>query len=163
MLKLKNILVPIDLSENSTDSFFLGCTLTNQSGGLLHLMHVIKPNYNTESLIDEDKIHKLKISNVREEMYKFMHEIPHPDANITEVIKFGEPRKEILTYAQENNIDLIIVNSHGWTGRLSTIMGNVASHVFRLSNIPVICLKNNNENALRDFSRLHSTAENWVG
>ncbi len=163
MLMLKNILVPIDLSENSKDSFYLGCTLMNQSGGILHLVHVIKPHYNTELLVDEDKLNEFKVNNVKEEMNKFIHEIPHPEAKISEVILFGEPKREILKYSQENNIDMIIVNSHGWTGSLNVMMGNVASNVFKLSPIPVICLKNYNENALKDFSRLHSTAENWVG
>ena len=163
MLQLKNILVPIDLSENSINSFYLGCTLINQSSGLLHLMHVIKPHYSTESLVDEDKLRTLKINNVREEMFKFINEIPHPSANITEVIKFGDPKKEILAYSQENNVDLIIINSHGWTGRLNAMMGNVASNIFKLSSVPVICLKNYSEIAMKDFSRLNSTAENWVG
>jgi nucleotide-binding universal stress UspA family protein len=163
MLNLKNILVPIDLSENSIHSFNLGCTLSNQSGGLLHLMHVIKPNYNSDSLVDEDHLQKIKVNNVREELYKFIHEIPHPEANITEVIKFGEPLKEILSYSEKNNIDLIVINSHGWSGRLNSMMGNVANNIFKFSSVPVICFKNYTESAMKDFTRLHSTAENWVG
>ncbi len=163
MLKLRNILVPIDLSENSIHSFNLGCTLSNQSGGVLHLMHVIKPHYSTGSLINEDNLKKIKIHNVKEELHKFINEIPHTSANITEVIKFGDPLKEILSYSEKNNIDLIIVNSHGWSGRLNTIMGNVANNLFKFSSVPLICFKNYTENALKDFTRLHSTAENWVG
>ena len=163
MLNLRNILVPIDLSENSIHSFHLGCTLTNQSGGLLHLMHVIKPHYSSGALVDEDHLHKIKINNVREELYKFIHEVPHPEANITEVIKFGEPLKEILSYSEKNNIDLIIVNSHGWSSRLSTMMGSVANNIFKFSAVPVICFRNYTESAMKDFTRLHSTAENWVG
>jgi nucleotide-binding universal stress UspA family protein len=163
VLKLKNVLVPIDFSENSINSFYLGCSLTRQSSGLLHLMHVIKPNYVSESLIDEDKIHKLKLNNAREELYKFINEIPHPPANITEIIKFGDPEKEILNYSAQSRIDLIIINSHGWTGKLSSTMGNVANNIFKFSSIPVICLKNFNEAQAKDFSRYYSTAENWVG
>ena len=163
MLNLKNILVPIDLSENSIHSFNLGCALSNQSGGILHLMHVIKPHYSSGSLINEDNLKKLKTHNVKEELHKFIHEIPHPEANIVQVIKFGEPIKEILEYADKNTIDLIIVNSHGWSGRLNTAMGNIATKIFKYSSVPVICFKNYTESALKDFSRLHSSAENWVG
>lgn len=163
MLNLRNILVPIDLSENSIHSFQLGCSLTNQNGGLLHLMHVIKPYYSSGALVDEDHLHKIKVNNVREEMYKFIHEVPHPAANITEVIKFGDPLKEILSYSEKNNIDLIIVNSHGWSGRLNTMMGSVANNIFKFSSVPVICFKNYTESAMKDFTKFHSTAENWVG
>ena len=163
MLNLRNILVPIDLSENSIHSFQLGCRLTNQSGGLLHLMHVIKPHYSSGALVDEDHLHKIKINNVREELYKFTHEIPHPEAKITEVIKFGDPLREIIGYSETNNIDLIVINSHGWSGRLNATMGNVANNIFKFSTVPVICFKNYTESAMKDFTRFHSTAENWVG
>jgi len=162
MLNLRNILVPIDLSENSIHSFHLGCNLANQSGGLLHLMHVIKPHYSTGVLIDEEHLHKIKLNNVQEEMYKFMHEVPHPEANIMEVIKFGDPLREIISYSEKNNIDMIVINSHGWSGRLNTTMGNIANSIFKFSSVPVICFRNYTQ-TVKDFTRLHTTAENWVG
>lgn len=163
MLSFKNILVPIDLSENSIYSFTLGCCLSNHSGGLLHLMHVIKPHYSSGSLVDEDHLHKIKINNVREELYKFIHEIPHPETGIIEIIKFGDPLREILNYSEKNNIDLIIINSHGWSGKLNTTMGNVANNIFKFSSIPVVCFKNYTDSTIKDFTRHQSTAENWVG
>ena len=163
MLNLKNILVPIDLSENSVHSFQLGCRLANQSGGQLHLMHVIKPHYTSGTLIDEEHLHKIKLHNVQEELYKFMHELPHPEADITEVIKFGDPLREILSYSEKNNIDMIVINSHGWSGRLNTAMGSVANNIFKFSSVPVICFRNYTQTAAKDFSRLPTTAENWVG
>jgi nucleotide-binding universal stress UspA family protein len=163
MLNLRNILVPIDLSENSIHSFHLGCCLASQSGGLVHLMHVIKPHYSSGALVNEEHLHKIKIDNVREEMYKFMHEVPHPDVGITEVIKFGDPLREILSYSEKNNINMIIVNSHGWTGKLNTTMGSIANNIFKLSSVPVICFRNYTQTAAKDFSGFHTTAENWVG
>lgn len=160
-MQLKNILVPIDLSENSIHSFNLGCILSNQSGGILHLMHVIKPHYSSGSLINEDNLKKIKIHNVEEELHKFINEIPHPEADITEVIKFGDPLKEIMEYADKNYIDLIVINSHGWSGRLNTTMGNIATKIFKFSSVPVVCVKNYTE--IKDYSKFHTSAENWVG
>lgn len=163
MLKLKNILVPIDLSENSTDSFFLGCNLANQNKGTLHLMHVIKPHYDSVPLINQEDLYRFRINNAREELFKFINEIPHPCANIKEVIKLGEPEEEILQYSYDSSIDLIVINSFGWTGKLNTLMGNTAKKIFNMSKVPVICLKNAGTDEAKDFSRSVTTAENWVG
>jgi nucleotide-binding universal stress UspA family protein len=162
MLKLKNILIPIDFSENSINTFYLACSLAKPSNGLLHLLHVIKPNNNSDAVV-EGKLNRLKIKNAKEELDKFINEIPHPAINITEKIRIGEPEKEILDYACENNVDLIIINSHGWTGKLNEMMGTVANNVFQYSPIPILCLKNFAANPVKDFSIFHSTAENWVG
>ena len=49
----------------------------------------------------------------------------------------GYAAEEILRYAEENDIDLILMATHGHSGRKRWVMGNVADKILRASNIPV--------------------------
>jgi nucleotide-binding universal stress UspA family protein len=50
----------------------------------------------------------------------------------------GSTAQSILTYAQEHEIDLIIMGTHGRTGLDRLIIGSVAEHVIRESPVPVV-------------------------
>ena len=41
----------------------------------------------------------------------------------------GDPREAILTTAAQENVDLIVVGSHGRSGVSKLVMGSVANHV----------------------------------
>jgi nucleotide-binding universal stress UspA family protein len=50
----------------------------------------------------------------------------------------GEPANEILSYAEKNKVDLIIMSTHGQSGLGRWWFGNVADRVVRHSTIPVL-------------------------
>jgi nucleotide-binding universal stress UspA family protein len=145
MKKIKNILVTIDFSNSSYEVFMYGYILAKHSGAHLHLIHVIDPIYYTEQpkISDSEFIRKIKFENAQDELRKFKFEVPHSEVEITEVLSEGIPHKEILNYASENDIDLIVVASHGWTNLPHMLMGNIADKIMRQSEIPVICIKTN--------------------
>jgi len=49
----------------------------------------------------------------------------------------GVPHEEILTYVEANDIDLIIMGTHGRTGLNHFLIGSVAEKVIRSANVPV--------------------------
>ncbi len=55
----------------------------------------------------------------------------------TEVIK-GQPADTILDYAEKNNVDLVVISSHGRSGKTKFDFGKVADKIIRSSNIPLI-------------------------
>lgn len=59
-------------------------------------------------------------------------------ATVTEV---GQPAREIVHYADEHDIDQIIMGSHGRQGIERTILGSVAETVIRRAQIPVTIVK----------------------
>jgi len=54
----------------------------------------------------------------------------------TEVV-FGDPAREIVSYAEENGSDGIIIGSHGRKGVTRMFLGSVAEKVVRRAPIPV--------------------------
>ena len=85
----------------------------------------------------------MRLENANEELRKYKFELPHSQVNIVEVLLEGIPHKEILKYAKQNDINMIIIGSHGWTNVKRNVMGNIADKIMKQSDIPVICLKSN--------------------
>jgi len=50
----------------------------------------------------------------------------------------GNPAKEILKYSKDNNIDLIIMSTHGRSGVPSIVFGSVANKIIRQTEVPVL-------------------------
>ncbi len=65
------------------------------------------------------------------------------DANLRTVqaVHRGTPAKEILTYAEEAGIDLIVIGTHGKTPREKLAMGSVSERVVDQAEIPVLVVR----------------------
>ena len=166
MVQAKNILVPIDFSTSSNQVFELGHCLARHNGAHLHLIHVIDPVYYKEQQqkkSDFEFIRKIRFENAKEELRKFKFELPYSEVEISEVLVEGIPHKEILNYARQNDIDMIVIASHGWTNLSHMLMGNIADKIMRQSDVPVICVKSNVSVIKNREIRRLSLAENWVG
>lgn len=166
MIQIKNILVPIDFSISSYNVLELGHCLAKHNGAHLHLIHVIDSVYynaQQSEISDIEFIHKIRFENAKEELQKFKFEVPHSDVEIIEVLIEGVPHKEILSYARQNDIDMIIIASHGWTNVPNMLMGNIADKIMRQADVPVICIKSNLSAIKNREVKRHSFAENWVG
>ncbi len=53
-------------------------------------------------------------------------------------IKKGLDYQEIVKYTENKQMDIIVIATHGRTGLLHTLIGNVAEKVIRYSKIPVL-------------------------
>ena len=62
------------------------------------------------------------------------------DSNIetTAAVRRGNPHDDILTYATEHDIDLIVMGTHGRTGVKRALLGSVTEDVVRHSEVPVL-------------------------
>ena len=144
MYIIRNILVSTDFSEFSTAAVEYASSFALLYGARIHLVHVIEPGHVVG-------VHNIELSSVsipsdleaiaQEEMRKFVYWKFQNTTNLEQVILHGEPHKEITAYAQENEIDLIVIATHGRTGFAHMLMGSVAEKVVRLSPIPVLAVK----------------------
>ena len=57
------------------------------------------------------------------------------------VVVEGSPKLEIIQYARDQNIDLIVLATHGRTGLRHVIMGSVAETVVRTAPCPVLTVR----------------------
>jgi nucleotide-binding universal stress UspA family protein len=53
----------------------------------------------------------------------------------------GEPAEEIIRFAKEENVDMIVMGTHGRTGFSRLLMGSVTEQVVRGAPCPVLTIK----------------------
>jgi universal stress protein A len=165
VIKISNILVPIDFSENSFQALDFGYLLASQNRAVLHIFHAIE---GTSSLLKysliEDGSECLTEECVNQEFAKMLDKLPQGSVEIVKAVRSGKPHEQILEYAREKRIDMIVISSHGWTGLTNLLIGSVTNKVLKQSEIPVLCLKASTFSAPTGlFKQKKTVAENWMG
>ena len=134
------VLVPIDFSEESFQA--LTDTLEFiQDPSHLYVLHVLPRLNPAEPGVvwhtTDDQQRKQHVSKT------FRERLNHPD--IVDSLHFnvtiGSPSSEILDYAKEQGIELIVIPSHGKTGLGRFLLGSVAERVVRFAHCPVLVLR----------------------
>ena len=59
---------------------------------------------------------------------------------VSSVVEAGDPSARIVDFAEKGGFDLIVMGTHGRTGRLASLVGSVAETVVRRSHCPVLTL-----------------------
>lgn len=148
MINLKKIMVPFDGSVNSILAVKYAASFTMEYGAELHIVHVVETS-NFESM-------DLKLNDplkVKEKMLKVYYE--PMDKKLTDafgkLIKDLEYRLEIipgqivsglLKYADDEDIDLIIIGSYGEKGFKPSWVGSVSYDMVKKARCPVLTVHN---------------------
>lgn len=145
MFKVKNILLPTDFSNLSLSAAEYAKSLCTEHNANLHLLHVLEktpPILTIRSLdLSQEKIIKTIEDDANKSMKKAVSKINLKNGlQLIPVIRKGIDFEEIISYSVENEIDLIVIATHGRTGILRTLLGSVAEKVIRFSKIPVLVI-----------------------
>ncbi|MEM7063013.1 MAG: universal stress protein [Cyanobacteria bacterium P01_B01_bin.77] len=132
------ILVPIDFSEASLKALEETLAFAEASTAV-HAIHVLSPLEPTEPGIVWQAID----ANTRKENVQkaFWEKFPDQHEKITFAIDEGKPGAQIIDYAEQHNIGLIVMPSRGRTGLSRFFMGSVTERVMRFAHCPVLVLR----------------------
>ncbi len=148
MKSVKNILVPTDCSDLSTEALEFAIELTKQFGAELTLLKVFSfmlnfsfddlgipvPDLNEQVLSESEKRHV-------EELERFWNSYNHENIKAKLVCLMGDPFDEIIRYVNNNSIDLIVMGTHGYTGLKHIVLGSVTEKVTRYAPPPVLTVR----------------------
>ena len=147
MFKIKNILLPTDLSATSLSTVEYAIELADQYKAKIHLLHVLEktpPILAIRSLdLSQEKILKSFEEAGTKSLdiaVKKIKKGKSEEIDIEPVLKKGNDYKEIVKYSKEHKIDLIVIATHGRTGLLHTLLGSVAEKVIRYAKCPVLVI-----------------------
>ena len=138
-LELKKVLVATDFSSHSELALQYGLSLAQEYQSELHLVHVITDTKSTEAEISWT-------SQVTEGPYhaaaRRLHEsVPaevHLWSDVTHAVREGKAYREIVSYAVEQDINLICIGAHGQGLTLGTLFGTNTDRVLRQAPCPVL-------------------------
>ena len=139
-LPRKNVLVPVDFSENSRFGLQTAREMVDDLAHLhvihvLPIMEVADPGVIWETIDDRSRRQHAEKA-LRQEMQE-----QGLDDDVQVTVRFGDPGHEIVAHADEIEAGLIVVSSHGRTGLRHLLLGSVAERVVRLARCPVLILK----------------------
>jgi nucleotide-binding universal stress UspA family protein len=139
----RNIVIATDGSENTKKAISCGIEIAKLSGATVHALHVI----DTHSTISEnwtagkETIYEIMKNDGEKAVSKVKRIGEASGVEVREVVLDGYPSKEIIDFAENNNIDLIIMGTLGKTGFERFLIGSVAEKVVENSKVPVMVVR----------------------
>ena len=140
MIKIQHILHPTDFSDHSEAALKYACSLAIQYAASLHLIHVVQ-DIRFALPVGGGLPADFYINQVRsstEQLTEYPAKIVNHSGTIERNVVEGPPAVEITNYAKDNNIDLIVMGTHGYAGIEHVLMGSVAENVVRRAHCPVL-------------------------
>ena len=142
MIGLKRILVPSDFSETSEAALRYGVELARAFKARLYLLH--GPEHPGEAAETEFPIGLFEnMQNAAND--RLGHLLGNEETRELQpecAMRIGKPSDEIVRYAHEREIDLIVMGTHGRQGMSRVILGSVAERVVRKAPCPVLTVHN---------------------
>lgn len=144
MKAIKKILMPTDFSEFSLSELDYIISLSVLYDAQIFLLNVLESDtvlafhsvdYQSETgLRDRQKTAEGVLGHIIATKF-------HGMRNIVPVVRRGDPAREIVRFAKQENVDLIVIATHGRTGLAHVLVGSVAEKVVRYSSVPVLTMK----------------------
>ncbi|MBI3004102.1 MAG: universal stress protein [Ignavibacteriales bacterium] len=144
-IRLSRILVPIDFSEFSKNALKYAIPFARQFEASVDLLYVVEP-----AIYPADfSFGQVGFPNVEEELRKrgteeletLMKKEIGRRLPARFSVRTGKPFYEINQYATEEDIDLIIIATHGHSGMEHILFGSTAEKVVRKAPCPVLVVR----------------------
>lgn len=159
MSKPARILCPVDFTEFSEKAYAYAYSLARHYRARLFVQHVTEPvltlyrSYASAPLIEE--MYAREAADVRERMDRLIGMYPAGIVETEPVIQIGGAADLILLFAEEKEIDLIAMGTHGRRGLDRVTMGSTFERVLRKARCAVLAV----HEPVRDFVRPASPDE----
>lgn len=133
----QHILLAVDLTEISSLLVAKAKELADTFQAKLSVIHVVEPIPAYGYLGGMD-LHSPRIEEAEKELAAFAEQYGIPQER--RHVRLGPTKTEILEVAEEENVDLIVVGTHGRHG-LSVLLGSTANAVLHGSQCDVLCIR----------------------
>ena len=145
MMQIRKILVPTDFSEESKKALRYGIELARASGAELLLVHVVEFMVYPSSLGMWPVILPAQDKELHERLGKALEDmrVKQVPAQISSraLLLDGRSFQQIVQVAQEQEVDLIVIATHGHTGLKHLVLGSTAERVVREAPCPVLVVR----------------------
>jgi nucleotide-binding universal stress UspA family protein len=148
MVTYKNVLFCTDFSANAQAALPYSIDLAKKYGAALHVVHVYQEpehvaEFEMSSNIKSDWIRVAHLLGTEKEkkLKEICENITKEMGSCLPKMLRGKPHTEILRYAGESRIDLIVMGSHGLSGLEQVLFGSTADRVMRESSCDVLIIK----------------------
>src|SRR5579862_2645836 len=141
MMSLNKILLPVDFSERSLGAARYARTLAEQFHSELTLLHVLTPPHYEFGALEIGgsmltELYTNRGAQVEKELETFLaDELKGLPAR--RVVLEGDPARQIVAFAQQEKVGLIVMPTHGYGPFRQFILGSITAKVLHDADCPV--------------------------
>ncbi len=137
-LALKNIVFGTDFSSCSDAALAYARAIARRYGATLNVVHVmpslaamlvLSPEFGMDAAVHEEERLQGYIAHLENQLKTIPHHVLTPKGRVAE---------ELARIIEEENIDLLVLGTHGRTGVRKLVMGSIAEETFRQVRCPVL-------------------------
>lgn len=139
---MKNILLPIDFSENSLNAARYGAELATYTKDRLVLFHCYQlpvEVMNTFGYISDDEYLRVETLELLEDIANGLVK-SHPELSIKWMTDMGDFSTQVKRIVDDMEIDLVIMGTKGASGLKEIFMGSNTSHIIENIDCPVLAV-----------------------
>ena len=136
----ERILLPTDGSDASDRAVEQAIGLARETGATLHVLFVVEDIPYAPELMDDEVEGQLRELG-QEALEEIRAQADEADVAVDAVLRQGAPHTTILEYAEEADVDLIVMGTHGRSGLDRYLLGSVTERVVRTADAPVLTVR----------------------
>ena len=144
MMPPKLILVPIDFSDSSQKALGVATDMASRLGAALLLVHIVPaiPDLPQGVSIFKDGVYDNELHETASKQLWELAARENKNLNVrTEVGTANDVGMELVRIAEHDNVDMIVIATHGMSGWRRIAFGSVAQKVVEQADCPVLVLR----------------------
>ena len=133
----QDVLIPTDGSEGSNRAIKHAVALALDLEASVHALSVVESTGATK----RDQLRADPEAEASDALEQVEAAAEGADLEVTSTIREGVAAEEILAYAADADVDMIVMATHGRTGLEQVLLGSVAEQVVRNASVPVVTVR----------------------
>lgn len=146
MIEMKKILFPTDFSDSSDHAVRYAVSFAQEFDAKLYVLHIVEDVSNAAyfDMLAGPPLQEMYAemeARAWESVKRAVPETKRSDVDWEPLVRRGAPAIEICHTAEELEVDLVVLGTHGRTGLKHMLFGSVAEKVVRMAPCPVLSVR----------------------
>ena len=142
---MKRILIPTDFSANANNAAKAALLLAKKSNAELHFYHAVFTPTDWSKMTDDMRSNypesAKKVDDAQRQMDMLISDPMFKGVNVKATMAYGNVTDELTKFLAKNEVDIIVVGSHGTAHKADLFIGSTTQRIMRTTNIPVMAVK----------------------
>jgi nucleotide-binding universal stress UspA family protein len=145
------VLVPTDGSEAANAAAAHAIDIAERYDATVHTLYVVDVRMSPISTgMDREAVLDLLDRSDRQPTAAIRDRAETAGVTVVEAVRLGVPHETIRAYVADEDIDLVVMGTHGRTGLERALLGSVTERVLRSGDVPVLTVRGESEPARAD-------------
>ena len=142
-MEIKKIIVPVDFGKTSNKLVEFALYIAKQFSAEIGFCHVVEPLLPEDLVLDSPSLGDLEKkmgTNAEERIASLIKDCEGKGITCGGKVLFGDTVDKIISYAKDQDANMIIIGTHGAKGLEKILLGKVAERVVQRSDCPCLVM-----------------------